>query len=205
MKIVDLTALLDEDTPVYPGDPSVLIQAAGRLAEDGFNDHSITFGTHIGTHIDAPYHMISDGKKLNDFPVSRFVGRGVCIDARTGFSVESVKTADLQEDDIVFFLTGKSDKYSDPEYFENYEAIPRNVADILIERKIKIVGMDMCSPDHEPFDIHTLLLGNDILIIENLVNLKPLVAKEFTVYALPLKLAVDGAPVRVIAVLDEAD
>ena len=61
-----------------------------------------------------------------------------------------------------------------------------------------MIGMDMCSPDKPPFPIHKILLGNDILIIENLTNLQQLSGKRFTVYAFPAKFQLDGALVRVV-------
>lgn len=201
MSFVDLTVPLGEQTPVYPGDAPAQVERAGVFEEDGFNDHVLKLGTHIGTHIDAPYHMIADGKKLNEFPVSKFVGRGVCIDVRSGFSLESIESAALQEGDIVLLMTELSKKYYESTYFEDYPAIPKVFAEALIAKNIKMVGLDMCSPDHEPFEIHKLLLGSDVLIIENLTNLDAVFGKEFTVYALPLNVAMDGSPARVIAQL----
>lgn len=68
---------------------------------------------------------------------------------------------------------------------------------------MKLVGVDTCSVDHEEFVAHRALLGNDVLIIENLTNLSALEGKEFTIYALPIKLQIDGAPARVIAQIKE--
>jgi kynurenine formamidase len=66
-----------------------------------------------------------------------------------------------------------------------------------------MVGFDTCSADILPdFPVHKILLGNDMLIIENLTNIEQLSGHSFTVYALPIKLVVDGAPARVIAVIN---
>jgi arylformamidase len=62
----------------------------------------------------------------------------------------------------------------------------------------------MASPDHEPFNVHKILLSAGVLIIENLTNLDELSGKEFTVYALPVKLQIDGAPARVIAQINNS-
>ena len=56
--IIDLSHPLTEKTPVYPDDSSVVIEPAGQLVNDGFIDFKVTFGTHTGTHIDVPAHMI---------------------------------------------------------------------------------------------------------------------------------------------------
>lgn len=199
MKIIDLSVSINEQTPVYPGDSHTKIEPAGVFDKDGFNDHYVSIGTHVGTHIDAPLHMIADGKTLDQIPIDQFFGRGVYIKVNDKkFDLAQVQSADIRGGDIALFHTGLSDIYQDPEYF-NHPSIPDEVADYLITKKIKMVGVDMASPDHEPFAIHKKLLGAGILIIENLTNLAELAGKEFTVYALPIKLQVDGAPARVIA------
>lgn len=196
--LIDLTVPLNEKTPTYPGDPKTKIEKGGVLEKDGFTDHYLSVGTHVGTHIDAPLHMVN-GKTLDQFRVDKFVGRGVYVDVRSGFDLSEIKSKDIQEGDIVLFNTGMIKHYHNKEYYEKYEAIPEEVANYLVERKVSMVGMDMSGPDHDPFPIHKILLSNEVLIIENLCNLEKLAGKECTVYALPIKLEVDGAPARVIA------
>jgi arylformamidase len=195
--LIDLTAPLNEETPVYPGDPKTVIEPAGVAERDGYTDHKITLATHVGTHIDAPAHMLADGNTLDRYPVARFTGRGVYIDTRRGF--DSVLEAKLRSGDIVLLHTGWAERYHDPAYFTDYSAIPAHVAAHLIERKVSMVGMDMAGPDYDPFPIHRQLLKADVLIAENLTNLELLAGKEFRVYALPLRLDLDGAPARIVA------
>lgn len=197
MAVIDLTHGLSEDTPVYPGDPSVEIQPAGLIDVAGFTDHQITFGTHLGTHIDAPAHMIKGGKTLDAYPVERFTGTAVCVHAT---DPKEILLPDLTDVDAVFFYTGASDRYSQASYWEDYTVIPTTIVDQLREADLSIVGIDTGSVDSEEgFPIHKILFENDILIIENLTNLKEVANKAFEFTALPLKLALDGAPCRVIA------
>ena len=77
--------------------------------------------------------------------------------------------------------------------------VSEEIARHLVEKKVKILGVDMCSPDKAPFVVHKILLGGGVLIMENLTNLTVLEGKEFKVYAFPTKLELDGAPVRVVA------
>lgn len=203
MKIIDLTVLLNEQTPVYPGDLATVIKPAGVFEKDGFNDHYVSIGTHVGTHIDAPLHMLADGKSLDQISVERFVGRGVYVKIEDKkFDLDKIQNAGIEEGDIVLFHTGLIDIYDKDEYYSDYPEIPEGVAEYLIDKKVKMVGMDMSGPDHPPFKIHKILLGGGVLIIENLTNLAELAGKDFTVYALPIKLQVDGAPARVIARVD---
>ncbi|MBL8122146.1 cyclase family protein [Candidatus Saccharibacteria bacterium] len=200
--IIDLSVSITEKTPVYPGDPPVKIETAGVLERDGYCDHVVTIGTHVGTHIDAPMHMLAGGKALADYPLERFVGRGVCIDVRSGF--DSLYTATIQKDDILLLYHGYGEKYHRREYFQEYSALPPKAADLLIEKHVSMVGSDTCSPDNgADFPIHRQLLAADVLIIENLTNLGRLVGKSFNVFALPLALIQDAAPARVIAQLTE--
>lgn len=60
--------------------------------------------------------------------------------------------------------------------------------------------MDTPSPDRVPYAVHRLLLASNILIMENLAHLDQLLGvAQFEVFALPLKLHADAAPVRVVA------
>lgn len=196
---IDLSVLLDEKTPVYPGDPATSIRPAGVLSKDGYYDHYVSIGTHVGTHMDAPAHMLEGGKSLDQVSIERFAGRGVYIRAGKDIALNSFEETDIQEGDIVLVHTGMSDEYHSASYFEMYPVLSEEIAEYLIEKKVSAVGFDTCSPDKAPFPIHKLLLQNDILIIENLTNLVALEGKEFKVYAFPIKLALDGAPVRVVA------
>lgn len=198
---IDLSVPINEQTPIYPGDPETKIAKAGDIKKDGYQDHYVSIGTHVGTHMDAPAHMIDGGNNLDVTPVDQFVGRGVCIPIKDAFNLDEIKQFDIKAGDIVLFSTGMEKLYHDQKYFDDYPPIPEDVANYLVSKKIKMVGVDMCSPDHEPFPVHKILLGAGILIVENLTNLDQLVGKEFNVIALPIKLQIDGAPARVIAEL----
>lgn len=100
----------------------------------------------------------------------------------------------------MIFNAQMSYKFKDPEYFTDFPVMSQQVADYLVEKKVKMVGLDTCSADNKAdFPIHKTLLGADILIIENLTNVEQLSGMKAKIYALPLKIDVDGAPARVIA------
>ncbi len=200
--LYDLTQTLNNDTPVYPGDPKVKVEPGATVSKDGYCDHLLTFGTHIGTHMDSPAHMIDGGIKLKDYPVERFVVPAICIDVRDGFSAEKISEQIYQEGIGVLFYTGASDYFTGEKYWHEYLVPDDATVKVLIDKKASIVGLDTGSFDiAEEFPVHKALLGADILLIENLTNLAPLSGKQFDLYALPLKLEQDGAPVRVVAKL----
>lgn len=201
MGIIDLTMPIDEKTPVFPGDPKQEIKKFATIKKNGWNEKRLTFNSHFSTHIDAPFHMIEDGKKLTDFPIETFIGDAIVIEARNKVKIEP-DLSKVRKNDIVFFFTGHTDKAYTDEFFKNNPVISIRTSQELIKKKIKIVGLDSYSPDNEPFEVHKLLFKHDILIVENLVNLGKLNGKRFKCFILPLKIKnADGAPCRVIGIL----
>jgi kynurenine formamidase len=197
--IIDLSVRLNAKTPVYPGDPETKIEPAGVLEKDGWCDYYISMGTHVGTHIDAPAHML-DAETLDKFPLEQFIGTGKYVRVDGEFDLEAIKRANLQKGDIVLFHTGMVEHYHEPVYFEKYPAMSEEVARYLVERKLKMVGVDAGSVDNQDgFPIHKILLAGGVLIIENLTNLEQLAGKSFKIYALPLNLDIEASPARVIA------
>jgi len=199
MKIIDLTMDIDDRTPVFPGDPKQVIKQVATIKENGWNEKRLAFNSHFSTHIDAPIHMVENGKNLTDFPVEKFIGEATVIDVSNQKIIEPNLNS-VQEDDIVFFYTGQTEKMYSEDFFKDNPVISEKTAQLLVEKNIKIVGLDSLSPDAEPFEIHKIFLRNNILIVENLVNLKELCGKRFECIILPLKIKdADGAPCRVIA------
>lgn len=197
---IDLSIAVTAQTPVYPGDPHVAVQVAGTYEKDGYWGHQITLGNHAGTHIDAPAHMIKGAPTLDAFVPSDFVGISCYINVRNGFSLEAVQQAQPQAGDVVVFDTGRADSFYEPTYFTDYPVMTTDIADYLVSCNVKMVGLDTCSADNtEGFAIHKILLGSNILIMENLTNIAALKGVSATIYALPIKLNLDAAPARVIA------
>ena len=205
MKVIDLTHVFNNEMPVYPGDPKPEVRQIAWLEKQGYNDFRLTTGMHVGTHIDAPLHMIEGGKLISDFPVEKLVGPGYIIDAR-GQSVidESFITPPLKPGAIVLVFTGFSQKFTEIEYFEIYPELSESFAKKLIDAKVSMLGIDFASPDKDPYPIHKLLLGQEILIVENLTNLEKLLSfKKFSVSALPLNLEAEASPARVLATIND--
>ena len=108
----------------------------------------------------------------------------------------------VKEGDIVFFLTPHSDKVYENYYFTSNPVLTQKTAQELVDKKIKMVGFDSPTPDNDPYTLHKLFFRHDILIVENLVNLKKFAGKRFQCIVLPLKIKDgDGAPCRVIGML----
>ena len=78
--LIDLTHTITSKVPVLPGDPPVVFSHAATLTGDGFRTTALSFSSHTGTHMDAPAHLLQDGRTLDDMPMSQFSGRATVLD-----------------------------------------------------------------------------------------------------------------------------
>ena len=196
MKIVDLTMPIDEKTPVFPGDTKQEIVQVRTIEKNGWNEKRLTFNSHFSTHIDAPVHMLENGKKLDDYPIEHFIGEAIVVNAGSNFS-------EVKQGDMGFVYTGHTKKAYSPDFYRDNPTLTEDMAKELVAKGAKIVGIDSYTVDNEPFAIHKMLLKNDILIVENLINLDKLRGRRFKCYVMPLNIKdADGAPCRVIGVTD---
>jgi kynurenine formamidase len=199
MQYVDLTMILDRFTQVYPGDRKPEFRQVASTEKEGWNLHEIDITTHTGTHLDAPWHMLKDGKKLSDYPLTRFIGRAILLDVRGQPEIDA-DLKGVQENDILILRTGHSRHCREEAYYNGGPVVSRQLAEKIVRQKLTMVGIDSYTLDAFPFDIHKFLLKQDVLILENLVNLEALDSVVFKIMVLPLKLDnMDGAPCRVIA------
>lgn len=198
---IDLTHTIINNMPSHPLDIKVELQSTAVYKEHGVANESICGGVHMGTHIDAPGHFTDNNKKITDFPVTTFIGDAYCIDVREYKEItqDVLKSAPLIKDAIILLYTGWDKQLHEPHYYYDHPVISQECAQLLVDAKIKMIGVDFPSVDNAPYLIHKLLLSNDILIIENLTNLSSLINKHFKLIALPLKIDAHGAPTRVIA------
>lgn len=201
MKIIDISHKLDGNTPVYPGDFDTELTIFKTLENDFYNAFLLQTCLHTGTHIDIPMHLMDSKKTVAEYEADCFIGEGVLINAQ-GENLISMKPQYeeiVREGSIVLIYTGFDVHYCHPMYFRQYPVISCELANFFVERRVKMIGTDTPAPDYTPFDIHKLLLANDIFILENLTNLKALDGiGRFEVFALPLKIAAEASFVRAV-------
>ena len=213
MKVIDLTHVISEDMPVYPGTETPRLEAANTYERDGFKETRLNMYSHTGTHMDAPAHLFAHRTTLDAFDAAQFGGSAAVIDcsdvgAGGRITMEHVKgnreNADRAE--FVLFYTGWDKYWGKAEYFGAYPYIDEEVAQYLVDGKKKGVGLDVIGldPVGVPLTLHKKLLSeSEIVIIENLTNLEKIGSGLFTLCALPLKYAnADGAPIRAVALVD---
>jgi len=174
MKIIDLSQTLFDHMPVFSGDPEVIIKEIHTLNKEGWNLRNMTFTTHIGTHVNVPYHMVKDGKRLDVFSLDNFFGK-----------------TELYKAGMKFF-------HNKGVIFSSYN-IDKEIAEGLIKFPPKFIGLS----EKFEFDIaiEKLLLEKGIISFENLKNTDKL-PQSFTFYGVPLNIKEsDGSPVRAFAIV----
>lgn len=208
MTIIDLTHELDQQTPVYPGTqeraPS-FIQTASVDA-DGYSNSILITGMHLGTHIDAPAHMLEKGQTIDMVPLTQLCCRAYVIQTQDKNIIEAdlIENIDFETPCALLFHTGYDTYYGQERYFIDHPVLSERTAHVIIAKKIGIVGFDSPSPDRFPFSIHKLLFSHNIPIIENLTHIHKLLgAQHIMLYALPIKSKTDSALARVIAVISK--
>jgi kynurenine formamidase len=205
MHYIDLSQTVFNNMPVYPSDTPVTLFQENFLEKDHYNNFRLQTGMHAGTHIDTPMHLTESTTAIDCYPIDRFTGNGCLLDVRnqSNISYQNSFSDSVKSDDIVLLFTGHSGLFSTDSYYQDYPVIDQSFTEFLIEKRVKVLGMDSPSPDRFPFDIHKLLFKHDILIIENLTNLKILLDYDrFEIFAFPLKIKADSSPVRVVARVD---
>jgi kynurenine formamidase len=147
--------------------------------------------------------MIPGGKYIDEMPVEHFVGPGVVIDVRGKNLIDETVLigSNVRTGSILLLYTGMSEQFRTDTYNTAYPRISESFAKAVVDAGVKIIGIDMLSPDiEETFPVHKILLSKEVLIIENLTNLESLIGvKNFEVLAFPMKLHAEAAPVRVVA------
>ena len=196
--------------PVFPGDPSVSVDAHATVADDGYRVSAVECGSHTGTHIDAPSHTEADGATIDSLPVSRFVRDAVRVDLRGCDPRARIRPTDLPTADAeaVVLHTGWDTHWGDSNYLDHPFLTPaaaRHCVEHGYDVAIDALNVDptpTADNDAEGVPAHHELLGNDRLIVENLTNLAGL-PDRFELSVVPLQIADgDGSPVRAIASWD---
>lgn len=210
MNIIDLSHTISPGMPVYPGEDPPVFTNRAAIEEDGFVEKSMTLGSHVGTHVDAPAHIIPYAPTLDRMPVHRFVGPGSVIDL-TEMKHPEIDTAFLKfyeplfkTSEFVLLHTSWARFWGQEKYFRDYPILSIEAALWVRSFGLKGIGVDALSVDEvdaADLPIHKILLER-MLIVENLTNLDKLPKTGFTFSCFPLKLEnADASPIRAVAVI----
>jgi arylformamidase len=212
-KFYDLTHLISQDTPIYPGDPQPAFEPYSTIDKDNYNVTRIIIGSHTSTHVDAQKHFMMHGNSIDKEPLSKFIGESIVIDLSEKRNIgEGITCSDLEahskvikDNDILLLYTGTSEYWmKDQNIKYDFTYLEPSSAQWIVDHHIKCVGIDTFSVEkygsREGLS-HKILLSSSVGIIENLnSNLKNLSGKRVFLVCLPLLLeGVDGSPARTIA------
>lgn len=192
----------------------MLLEPASTLAAEGVNVLAVHIGSHSGTHVDAPYHFVDDGQRIDVMDPRLFVGRAVILDVRGKGPRERITVEDLRphegrlsEGNIAVLRTGWEDSYGTPGYYD-HPFLDRRAAELILDAGVKTVAVDALSVDEtvlegeqpEGYPAHHAILGAGGVIAENLANLDAVTFTDPLLSLLPIRLGdSDGAPVRAVA------
>ena len=189
MRIIDISQEV-LSCKVFPGDESPRAELVKSM-EDGelYNLSVLSMCAHNGTHIDAPFHFLNDGKTVDKMPLEVFVGD--CFVARHEGDVtaegahEILKKAEVAGAKERILIAGRV-------------TVTLEAADVFAEAGIKLIGNESqtVGPENAPMAVHKVLLAKEIVLLEGVV-LDGVLEGKYFLNAAPLNFAgFDGAPCR---------
>jgi kynurenine formamidase len=221
-KLIDLTHSLSPEVPTWDGSPGFGIEINTDYADctppDIFRTQKINMGAGIGTHMDAPAHVVPGARTIDALGLDDLTGDCAVIDvsAEAGedyvISPAAVEKFEREHGQIrphtfVIFYTGWSRRWAEREKYNNnhkFPAVAAETAELLIQRGIMGLGTDTLSADTgaKGFPVHRAILGADKILVENIANADQLPPTGAKVFILPPKIAGGTeAPVRMIGII----
>lgn len=206
--IYDITRALSAKTPVYPGDPPVVISPVAQIATgDPCNVSSISMSVHAGTHIDAPRHYADGAPGVDALDLHTLIGpaRVVSLRVQNEITSEALRLALPGPLDglAVLVHTPASDANESDEFNPSFAHFAPQAAKWLGAAGVRLIGTDAPSVDSAAsteLATHKAFHRAGITIIENLL-LRAVPDGAYQLIALPLKIAsADGAPARVVLI-----
>lgn len=186
MKIYDISQEVFS-CGVYPGDPKPEKQILCATADgELYNLTAFSMCAHNGTHIDAPFHFLPEGKTVEQLPLETFVGE--CFVARC--------QGDLTASDAEAIL----EKAGDAEriLIAGPATVTAEAASVFASGSLRLLGCEgqTVGPEEAPMEVHLILLRRGIALLEGIV-LDGVPEGRYFLSAAPLNLAgADGAPCR---------
>src|SRR5262245_14595409 len=180
--IYDVTVPISNSMLVWPGDPPVRLTAMSHPSRDKTHTvqtTAIEMGSHTGTHIDAPFHMIDGGKRLDEFPLEALTGKATVFEIAGTPSITRRELAGLNWNGVerVLFKTDNSKHWHDGSFYEEFVYLNPDGAEFLVQQGLRLVGIDYLSIDKfksESHSSHFILIKKNIPIIEVLnLNVVP--------------------------------
>jgi arylformamidase len=209
MQVFDVTIPIKNIMPVWPGDPQVENQLVSLIEKgEEANVTRIQMSAHTGTHIDAPIHFIKSGKAIEGLSLPTLLGEVEVVEI--DFQESQIDALTLRKlsrkqwPQRVLFKTNNSNlRLLEKDFFyQNFTALLPDAADYLVQKGVKLVGIDYLSiaPFENGSKTHIKLLENNVIVVEGL-KLADISPGIYELIALPILLeGADGAPARVLLI-----
>jgi arylformamidase len=203
MKIYDVSVPLRANMPTYDGEPGPVLDFRSLLSQgDSMTISAISLGSHTGTHVDAPAHFLDGAPAIDSLPLDALVGPAYVAEFGGDTHITS---ADLDSMAIpadcrrLLFKTRNSRLWDDPSFHTDFIALAPDAAKALVERDIRLVGIDYLSIERfhaSPHEVHETLLAGGVVILEGL-DLRRIAPGPYLLVCAPLNVVgAEGAPAR---------
>ncbi|MBP3594233.1 MAG: cyclase family protein [Lachnospiraceae bacterium] len=202
MKIYDISQEVFS-CAVFPGDPAPQREIMNDMNKgDLYNLTAIHMCAHNGTHVDAPYHFINDGKTMEKVSLEKFVGPCYVAEHQGVVTAEDAEEM-LQKARNAYGQKTIAEVSADASkriLIKGNAEVSLEAAEVFAKEKIFLVGNESqtVGPENAPMAVHKVLLGADVVLLEG-IRLKEVPEGVYLLNAAPLNLAgADGAPCRAI-------
>ena len=193
MKIYDISQEVFS-CQVYPGDPAPEYERLSSM-EDGevCNLTSFCMCAHNGTHVDAPFHFIRDGKTIDEVDLEAFVGMAYVAEHHGVVTGKDAET--------ILEKAAKADACAAERIMIKGDAeVSADAAKVFADAKLLLIGNESqtVGPEDAPMEVHQVLLGAGVILLEG-IRLESVTEGVYLLNAAPLNLGgADGAPCRAI-------
>ena len=202
---IDISVPLKSGMVNWPSDPPARISHVKEMEKgDPCTVSLIEMGAHTGTHMDAPAHFVRGGRGISTMPLDASIGpaRVITIRDRESIKPEELARHHIRRGERILFRTRNSEQCWDTDTFvEDFVYISAAAAHYLVERRVRLVGIDYLSVGgfrKDGMETHQALLKAGIWVLEGL-NLKKVRQGRYQLVCLPLKIdGGDGAPARAV-------
>ncbi|ANU18891.1 arylformamidase [Planococcus plakortidis] len=199
--IIDISMALDSSTPEWPGDTPFSYRLSVTKEESGsVNIGELKSSTHIGTHIDAPFHYDENGLKTDELPLDVYLATAQVMDVSDQPQVQLENLDELAKGVSAVLL--KTDAWRDRTKFpEAWPVFDPAIAEWMKGQGVRLLGVDVPSVDPETskeLPMHHAMNRNQRFILEGIV-LDDVAPGVYELAALPLKIrGGEGSPVRAV-------
>lgn len=216
-EIIDLTYDMEDGMTTFsaPWHPRFSLTQMGRHGFEGRETRKVSFGTHTGTHTDAPLHFVKNGKSIEKVPLDKLVGEVTIVDfshLEDNETITKEMMASINITKRMLFKFGWGKYWGTRKFYKDYPFFSKGAAEYLVSKNVELIAMDTPSPDDSHIKleentlgsdkdspIHKIFLNNGIALVEYIANLDKVKDYEgWNIIVTPLRIkGADGSPSRV--------